>query len=88
MQLNLVTGEDLKQLLACVQDLSSKIDEVRNLQIQNQILTNEKVVELLDVSPRTLQNYRDRGLIEFSQVGRKIYYTGQAVNHFLEQNKI
>ncbi|WP_212768220.1 helix-turn-helix domain-containing protein [Larkinella sp. C7] len=42
----------------------------------------------LHVSKRTLQNWRDDGLIEFSQIGHKIYYTEKAVNQMLEKSKV
>ncbi|WP_460672948.1 helix-turn-helix domain-containing protein [Larkinella ripae] len=40
---------------------------------------NEDLCKLLSVSKRSLQNWRDEGLIEFSQIGHKIYYTQRAV---------
>ncbi len=39
-----------------------------------QWLGNEDVCRLLDISPRTLQSYRDCGRIPFSRIGHKMYY--------------
>lgn len=35
---------------------------------------NQEASALLKVSKRTLQNYRDKGIIGFSQIGKQIYY--------------
>lgn len=49
-------------------------------------LTTEEVSNLLKVSKRTLQNYRDEGKIGFSQVGSKIYYKSSDIDAFLENH--
>lgn len=42
----------------------------------------------LKVSPRTLQNYRDKGLLPFSQVGAKIYFRLFDLQEFLKKNYV
>ena len=37
-------------------------------------LDNQELMQLLKISKRTAQHYRDSGLISFSQVGNKLYY--------------
>lgn len=37
-------------------------------------ITNDEFMKLMDISKRTAQNWRDEGVIAFSQVGHKIYY--------------
>ncbi len=37
-------------------------------------LDNQEVCKILKISKRTLQSYRDEGILPFSQVGSKIYY--------------
>lgn len=37
-------------------------------------LDNDEVCELLQISRRTLQSYRDNGILLYSQIGRKCYY--------------
>lgn len=51
------------------------------------LLTNSQLSEELSITTRTLQNYRDKGLIEFIKIGRKIYYQKEAVFSFLESFK-
>ena len=37
-------------------------------------LDNQDVCELLNISKRTLQHYRDYGILPFSIIGKKCYY--------------
>lgn len=40
----------------------------------------------LKVSPRTLQNYRDKGMLPYSQIGAKIYFRLDDLQKFLLKN--
>jgi hypothetical protein len=55
--------------------------------VNNQtILTSKDVCEILNISSRTLQNYRDKRIISFTQVGRKLFYRHQDLEAFLNNN--
>lgn len=49
-------------------------------------MDNQDVCELLHISKRTLQHYRDSGKIPFSQVGAKIYYKATDIDDFLQSH--
>ena len=49
-------------------------------------LDNQEVCELLYISKRTLQSYRDNGLIPFSQVNAKIYYKASDISEYLNKH--
>jgi phage terminase Nu1 subunit (DNA packaging protein) len=49
-------------------------------------LDNQEVMELLKISPRTLQNLRDSKSLPFSKVGGKIYYKASDVEKILSEN--
>ena len=74
------------------ESLGEKISELRDLLInskQNQsclFVDNLEFVKLMSISKRTAQNWRDSGLIGFSQIGSKIYYRMQDVEAFLDSN--
>ena len=55
---------------------------------KSKILTIKETCDLLHVSKRTLQRYRDERLIRFSQIGRKITYRMPDVLQFLEDQGI
>lgn len=50
-------------------------------------LDNQEVCELLKISKRTLQTYREKGLLPFSQIGHKMYYRPQDVEKVFKNLK-
>lgn len=71
------------------------LDEVRLMKkmLQKGIFTKEiipskDVPAYLGISRRTWQRYRDRRLIPFSQVGRKIWVRSSDLDAFLKQGFI
>lgn len=51
-------------------------------------LTNTDLGKLLHLSPRTLQNYRDTGVIGYIQISGKILYRESDVLKLLEKNYV
>ena len=49
-------------------------------------LDNQDVCELLKISKRLLQMYRDENMIPFSQINHKIYYKASDIQKFLTKN--
>ncbi|HPR74255.1 MAG TPA: helix-turn-helix domain-containing protein [Bacteroidales bacterium] len=52
--------------------------------LSKQWLTSEEVCRQLSISKRTLQSYRDRGILPYAQIGRKIYYKASDVDDYLD----
>jgi len=52
------------------------------------LFTTDQVCEILKISKRTCQSYRDRKIITFIQYGRKILYTEESLKAFLEAHHI
>lgn len=50
-------------------------------------LDNQDVCLLLGISKRTLQSFRDKGLLGFSQIRRKCYYKESDVKDLIEKMK-
>jgi len=55
------------------------------IKTMNDWLDNQEVCLLLNISPRTLQTYRDTGKIGFSRINHKIYYKNSDVNILLDK---
>lgn len=49
-------------------------------------LDNQEVCDILNISKRTLQNYRDSGKLSYSQIGYKIYYRPEDVEQLIEKS--
>lgn len=75
-------SEKLDQLLRLVKDLQSQRG------MQEVWLDNEDVMRLLHVCSRTLQRYRDQGLIAYSKFGGKFYYGASDIENHLKKGRI
>ena len=51
-------------------------------------LDNEAVCAYLKISRRTLQRYRSNGVIAYSLIGRKTYYTISEIKRLLEDKRV
>lgn len=49
-------------------------------------VTGEDVMQLLHISPRTMQTLRDNGTLPFSKIGNKIFYRNEDVLKVLHDN--
>ncbi|MEO8148556.1 MAG: helix-turn-helix domain-containing protein [Bacteroidia bacterium] len=75
------------------QDLLKRLDEINHKLLEKQKVTQEiydnaDLMKLLKVSRRTLSTWRSEQLLEFSQVGSKLYYTKDSVENFLSRYRI
>lgn len=64
-------------------------DRCSNFGLTDRWLDNQEVMELLKISPRTLQSYRDQGILPYSRLGdgsSKFYYKASQVEELLERN--
>lgn len=78
----------LDELSTKLEVLIKRVDELAQKQFHSQWIDNREFCKLLGISSRTAQNYRDKGLVSFSQIGTKIYYQQQDIEHFLQNHKI
>lgn len=77
------------------QSLHEKLDRLTELVERNQSaassadwIESEDTRKILGVSPKTWQNYRDKRIIPFSQIGRKIYVNRADLDAFLRKHRI
>ena len=86
MAIEVLTKEDLNQFKS---ELLSEISQLFNANPQNKQkwLKSKEVLELLTISPGTLQNLRINGTLTFTKIGGTIYYDQDDINKILERNK-
>lgn len=80
-----------------VSSLASKIEalkkQVRSLQQQSEEkrlkpwLDAQDVCMMLNISTRTLQNYRDKGMLAYSLVSGKCYYRPEDIESLILKNR-
>lgn len=50
-------------------------------------LDNQEVCEILGISKRTLQTYRDKGMLSYTQINHKIFYRPEDVEKLINELK-
>ena len=87
--LSMETGE-MPVVLSALRRVRGRIREVsethRPLFSGEHFLTGKVVCERLYISPRTLQDYRDRRIIPYTQFAGKILYKASDLEQILEEN--
>ena len=87
--LSMETGE-MQVVISALQRVRKRIQEVsethRPLFGGEHFLTGKEVCERLYISPRTLQDYRDRKIIPYMQFAGKILYKASDLEKLLEEN--
>lgn len=76
-----------------VQEIKKRLDDI-SFDLKNKQRTepdqiwydNQEFLQLMNISKRTAQTWRDEGIISFSQVGSKIYYRMSDVQMLLDSN--
>jgi len=75
-------------------DLLQKMNEIQHLVKTNKsepsdvFMDNADFIQLMNISKRTAQTWRDEGVISFSQIGSKIYYRMSDIEALLEEKRI
>jgi|UPI0004266FF5 hypothetical protein len=87
---NLNFGSDeMQMVITALHDVGRRIKEVgethKPLFGGEHFLTGKEVCERLYISPRTLQDYRDRKIIPYTQFAGKILYKASDLERLLEE---
>ena len=80
-----------------IENILNRLDEqmtivVANLKLNEKIdpedvfFDNQEFMKLMNISKRTAQEWRNKKIIEFSQVGNKIYYRLKDIQNLLNEN--
>lgn len=83
---------EMKQLISGIGNLSKRVREIaqthRPLFEGELYLTGREVCERLVLFPRTLQDYRNKGILPYTQIAGKILYHLSDLNHLLQENYV
>jgi len=85
MQLITIESEAWQQIIAKLDAIQSRIKS-NDRPLSEKWLDNQDVCQLLYISKRTLQHYRDTEVIPYSQIGSKIYYKASDIENHLNRN--
>jgi hypothetical protein len=89
MDIVAIESKTFEQMKERFKDFSNQIRNLcGNNQDKEQWLGNGDVCNFLQISPRTLQTYRDNGILPYSQIGRKCYYRVSDIENLISQSQI
>lgn len=71
-----------------LQELKELVRAKSDEELNSQWIESIQARQLLGVSQKTWQGYRDRRIIPFTQVGRKIYVKRADLNKFMQDHYI
>ncbi|WP_028897388.1 helix-turn-helix domain-containing protein [Prevotella sp. HUN102] len=81
---------EMKQLISGIREVNKRLREIaqthRPLFGGEIYFTGREVCERLFVSPLTLQDYRYKGIIPYTQIAGKILYRLSDINRLLQEN--
>jgi hypothetical protein len=84
MIIDILSKEEGDSLHKKLDDILKMLEELEFEKKSNQIYSNEQLAIRFEVSKKTIKSWRDKGLIGFTKIGRKIFYNQEQVADFLK----
>ena len=85
MEAFILSTQQYTDLVNRLDELNKKLEE-KQKNPKDTFLDNQEFLQLMNISKRTAQTWRDEGVISFSQIGSKIYYRMSDVQKLLDNN--
>ena len=84
-----IEKSEYEQLLGTIKKVETEIRAIaEECSINSEWVENSELAEMLGLSKHQLQGYRERGVLGFSTIGRKIYYRRDDVARLIKNNTI
>jgi hypothetical protein len=88
MATQLITTDDLRELkMELLEEFKKLLNDSRNTKSVKWLRSGE-VMELLSISPGTLQNLRINGTIPYTKIGGVLYYDADEINSVLKKHRV
>ncbi len=81
----ILSSDQFEQLVQRLEEIQCSISQKQGKQ-EEVFLDNQQFLQLMNISKRTAQSWRDEGIISFSQIGSKIYYRMKDVQDLLDKH--
>lgn|SRR5690606_40297798 len=78
----------VEELTDQVTRMKSEIDRMKYQTMEDDLWDNSDMLRNWKISLRTLASWRAKGLIDYVQMGGKIWYTRENRNAFLRKNEV
>ena len=88
MPTSIITTDDLRDFkLELLDDIKKILSKQDNGKLKKYLKSSE-VMDLLQVSPGTLQNLRINGTLPYTKVGGIIYYDAEEIQNIMTSNRV
>uniref|UniRef100_UPI0040493444 helix-turn-helix domain-containing protein n=1 Tax=Gelidibacter sp. TaxID=2018083 RepID=UPI0040493444 len=88
MATEILTTDDLYEFKTQLFEELKKLLEHKPQTDRKKYLKSSEVMEMLQVSPGTLQNLRINGTLPYSKIGGIIFYDADEINRIMKDNRI
>lgn len=78
--------KNLKNIEQRLEELTELVTKKQQRIFEKVIIDNEEFQRLFKISPGTAANWREQGLIAYSQINNKIVYKIEDINKMLDAN--
>jgi hypothetical protein len=77
-----------REIRDLVHELKNAVNELREKKEGvKDFVGNDQFMEIMGISKRTAQTWRDEGVIPFSQIGSKIYYSCKDIEALMQKHR-
>ena len=85
MSIKEIDKSRLKEIENKLEITIKKLDKLQGSILEKQIIDNADFIQLMQISNSTAKNWRNKGLIAYSQIGNKIYYKIEDIQLVLDK---
>ncbi|MAN26969.1 MULTISPECIES: helix-turn-helix domain-containing protein [Mesonia] len=88
MPTSIITTDDLREFkMELLDDIKNLLTKQSSGKIKRYLKSSE-VMDLLQISPGTLQNLRINGTLPYTKVGGIIYYDAEEIQNVMDANRV
>ena len=89
MPVNILTTDDLKEFKKeLLEEIREILNEDKAQVIKKEWLKSSQVMDILNISPGTLQRFRQNGTLSFTKIGGLIFYEAGQIEKILTDNHV
>jgi hypothetical protein len=87
MEAIILSSKQYEAIMTKFSLVESHIEKMSGFNFKS-IVDNDMFCKLMNISKQTSQNWRDNGLIGYSQIGHKIYFTRDDIELFIKNHHV
>jgi 3-methyladenine DNA glycosylase Tag len=81
----IITQQNYDELISRLDRIQQEVANKQKSPVDT-FIDNQEFIQIMNISKRLAQNWRDSGIISFSQIGSKIFYRMSDVQSLLDKH--